>query len=490
VNANTRSEVYIADYNIFAGKLVNNEGKSLFPAGMKLLSHWNIRDEIKTNYGDPAGLAKQQMLYEVMKRIVSQEIPLSVINSDTYTWNPYTNIVMDGSSEVKGESEPSTRYDVLLEFFHAQQQVDKYYPHQNTYILRNFEGDMEIPLADVEALFTGYMTSPQVQKVADVIKKRLGRNLEPFDIWYDGFKTRTSIPAETLDETTRAKYPDTEAVQNDLPNILMKLGFTKSRAEQITSKVKVEPARGSGHAWGAESKDQKSLLRTRIFSNGMDYKGYNIAVHEFGHNVEQTIDLQDIDYYFMKGVPNTAFTEALAFSFQKNDLMLLGMKDKNPLQEYYNDLDNFWALYEIMGVSMVDIGTWKWLYENPNATAVQLKDAVNTIAKDVWNKYYAPVFGIKDQPILGIYSHMINVPLYLPNYAYGHIIEFQLAGYLKGKDFAGEIERIYRQGKLVPQQWMQGAVGSKLSAQPMLDATEEALHNLTESADLSELGKK
>jgi hypothetical protein len=475
VNANTRSEVYIADYNIFAGKLVNNEGQTLFPADMKLLSHWNIRDEIKTNYGDPAGLAKQQMLYEVMKRIVSQEIPQTVINSDKYTWNPYTNKVMDGSSEVKAEYEPSTRYDVLLQFFHAQQQVDKYYPHQNTYILRNFEGDMEIPLADVEALFTGYMTSPQVQKVADVIKKRLGRNLEPFDIWYDGFKTRTSIPAETLDKTTRAKYPNTEAVQNDLPNILVKLGFTKSRAEQITSKVKVEPARGSGHAWGAESKDQKSLLRTRIFSNGMDYKGYNIAVHEFGHNVEQTIDLQDIDNYFMKGVPNTAFTEALAFSFQKNDLMLLGMKDNNPLQGYYNDLDNFWALYEIMGVSMVDIGTWKWLYENPDATAVQLKDAVNTIAKDVWNKYYAPVFGIKDQPILGIYSHMINAPLYLPNYAYGHIIEFQLAGYLEGKNYANEIERIYRQGKLIPQQWMQGAVGSKLSAQPMLDAAEEAL---------------
>jgi hypothetical protein len=155
--------------------------------------------------------------------------------------------------------------------------------------------------------------------------------------------------------------------------------------------------------------------------------------------------------------------------------MLLGMKDNNPLQGYYNDLDNFWALYEIMGVSMVDIGTWKWLYENPDATAVQLKDAVNTIAKDVWNKYYAPVFGIKDQPILGIYSHMINAPLYLPNYAYGHIIEFQLAGYLEGKNYANEIERIYRQGKLIPQQWMQGAVGSKLSAQPMLDAAEEAL---------------
>ena len=50
---------------------------------------------------------------------------------------------------------------------------------------------MEIPLEDVEALFTTYLSSPEVQKVAEVIKKRLGRDLEPFDIWYDGFKTRT-----------------------------------------------------------------------------------------------------------------------------------------------------------------------------------------------------------------------------------------------------------------------------------------------------------
>jgi hypothetical protein len=478
VNANTRSEIYIADYNIYAGKLVNNEGKTLFPAEMKLLSHWNIRDEIKTNYGDPQGLEKQRMLYEVMKRIVSQEIPEKVINSDKYTWNPYTNKVNDNGKEITLTSEPSTRFDVLLEFFHAQQQVDSYYPKLNTYIVRNFESDMEIPLADVEALFTGYLAAPEVQKVADIIKKRLGRNLEPFDIWYDGFKTRTAIPAETLDKTTRAKYPNPQAVQNDLPNILVKLGFSKERALEITSKVKVEPARGSGHAWGAESRDQKSLLRTRIFADGMDYKGYNIAVHEFGHNVEQTIDLYNMDYYMLKGVPNTAFTEALAFMFQKNDLSLLGMKDSNPLQKYYNDLDNFWSLYEIMGVSLVDIGTWKWLYDHPEATAVELKDAVNSIAKDVWNKYYAPVFGMKDQPVLAIYSHMINTPLYLPYYAYGHIIEFQLAGYLQGKPFAAEIERIFRQGRLTPQKWMQGAVGSKISAQPILDAADEGMEKV------------
>ena len=57
-------------------------------------------------------------------------------------------------------------------------------------------------------------------------------------------------------------------------------------------------------------KGEKAHLRTRISEQGMDYKGYNIAIHELGHNVEQTITLYDVPYWFIKGVPNTAFTDA------------------------------------------------------------------------------------------------------------------------------------------------------------------------------------
>jgi hypothetical protein len=77
-----------------------------------------------------------------------------------------------------------------------------------------------------------------------------------------------------------------------------------------------------------------------------------------------------------------------------------------------------------MGVSLVDINLWKWLYSNPNATAEQVKEATLTIAKDIWNKYYADVFGSKDEPILAIYSHMIDNPLYLSAYPIGHLIDF------------------------------------------------------------------
>jgi oligoendopeptidase F len=209
----------------------------------------------------------------------------------------------------------------------------------------------------------------------------------------------------------------------------------------------------------------------------MDYKGYNIAVHEFGHNVEQTISLYDVDYYMMSGVPNTAFTEATAFIFQQRDLMLLDIKDDNPEKEKSEILDNAWSLMEIMGVGMVDMKMWKWMYENPGATPAMLKKAVVSIATDTWNEYFAPLIGVKDTPLLAIYSHMVNAPLYLANYSYGHVIQFQIEEFMKGKKLSDEIDRIYKLGRLTPRQWMTEAVGSKISAEPLTDAIDRVLGN-------------
>jgi hypothetical protein len=478
VDALTKSDIYISEYNIYAAKLTDSTGGSFFPEGMILLSHWNLRDEIKANYGKENAVEKQDLLYEVMKRIIDQEIPVEVINSGKYSWDPYENTLYENGTMVRPTPETDVRYQHLLDYFHAERKADPYYSELNTYIKRNFESKMEIPLEEVEQLFNEYLSSPEVKAVAEVIRERLGRELKPYDIWYDGYKTRTAIPSETLDKVTRSRYPDSEALQADLPQILVRLGFTRDKAAEIASKIQVDPARGSGHAFGSEMRLEKSLLRTRISQEGLDYKGYNIAIHEFGHTVEQTISLQDVDHYMLHGVPNTAFTEALAFIFQKRDLELLGFEDNEPQRKALDYLDNFWALNEIMAVSMVDIGTWKWMYDHPDATAIELRDAVNRIAIEVWNAYLADVFGVTDQPILGIYSHMINYPLYLPNYAYGEIIQFQLEEYLNGKNFGEEVERIFSQGKLSPEQWMINAVGEKISVQPIFRAVHEALTSL------------
>ena len=185
--------------------------------------------------------------------------------------------------------------------------------------------------------------------------------------------------------------------------------------------------------------------------------------------------MYDVDYYMMSGVPNIAFTEALAFLFQSRDLYLLGVGGHDSEADRMQSLNAAWSLMEIMGVSMVEMSVWKWLYQNPEATPAMLREATIRYATDVWNRYFAPVIGVKDSPILAIYSHMVEVPLYLPNYAYGQMIENQIEGYVKGKKFSDEVDRIFRQGRLTPQQWMTGATGEKISAQPVIEALRNAL---------------
>lgn len=472
--ANADAENYIASYNIMMGHLLDKKGNKLFPENMVLLSHWNLRDEIKSNYANlPNAREKQEMIYQVMLRIIDGTIPLEVINNGAYDWAPYSNLTWKDGAEVTLAAEDTRRYERILAHYKTMLKVDEYEPQRPTGIARNFESGMEIAPEEIEALFVNLISSPQAKKVGKLIKKRLGRDLRPYDIWYDGFKSRSAISEDDLTAQTRAKYPTPEAFEADMPRMLVELGFSDADAQFIASKIKVQGARGSGHAWGAAGRWENSLLRTRIGSEGMDYKGYNIAVHEFGHNVEQTIDLYLIDHFMMAGVPNTGFTEALAFVFQKRDLKLLGYDQQI---DDNTTLDIFWGLYEIMGVSLVDMRVWQWLYAHPQATAAELRDATIAIAKDVWNKYYQPVLGEKDSPILAVYSHMVNSPMYLPYYPLGHIVEFQLeehlAKFTDKKAFADELMRIYKLGRLTPNHWMQQAVGASVSTDPILNAVD------------------
>ncbi|MCK4774127.1 MAG: hypothetical protein KAT30_05055, partial [Candidatus Krumholzibacteria bacterium] len=264
-----------------------------------------------------------------------------------------------------------------------------------------------------------------------------------------------------------------------MPNLLVGLGFARDRAQYLADNIVVEPARGSGHAWGAQMRSAKSHLRTRVGESGMDYKGFNIAVHEMGHNVEQTLSMNDIDYTLLEGVPNTAFTEALAFVFQAQDLDLLGIAEPDPQREAMMALDTYWGTCEIAAVALVDMAVWHWMYDHPDATPAQLKEATIDIAKEIWNKYYAPVFNIKDVVLLGVYSHMIHSFLYLPDYPIGHMIALQVEGQMKEAGKIGpEFERCAVIGNVTPDMWMRQAAGAPVGPDALLTATGEALGHL------------
>jgi len=476
----TRADQYIAEYNIRLDRLLDSRGERPLREGLRLITHWGLRDEIKAQYAAAEGLARQRLIWRVMQRIVRQEIPRIVIDNPDVVWSPETLEVREfvggrAGDTIEASREPDTRYTRLLEVFRAVRKADPYSPTDPTFIDRRFNRDREIPERDVESLLVAVLDSPEFKDAGALIRRRLARPLEPFDIWYDGFKARQAHAPEELDQLVRRRYPDLRAFEGDLPRILTALGFAPTRAAWLAERIAVDPSRGAGHALGAVRREDRAHLRTRFGPDGMDYKGYNIAIHELGHNVEQVFSLHAIDDWWLAGVPNNAFTEALAFVFQGRDLELLGLEGRDAATDRAEALDTLWATAEIGGVALVDIGVWRWMYRHPEATPAELREAVLGIARNVWNRHFAPVFGVRDQEILAIYSHMIVYGLYLPDYPVGHLIAFQVAERLRRGDFGAEFERVARQGRLTPDAWMRGAVGEPLSAKALLAAARRAL---------------
>ncbi len=486
--AMTAADSYINAYNIYMHHLLAADGRRLFPEGLRLISHWGLRDELKAQYAAKDGPEKQRMIQKVMERIVLQEIPASVINNPLLDWQPYDNRVARStvrdadpphgvSFNPNSKREEDERYRHWLNIYKASRLADPYSPDNPSLIDRRFNVDREIPESEVRALFESVLTSPLGERVGRLVSKRLGRSLEPFDIWYVGFKPRGKYEESELDAHTRRRYPTAEAYADDIPRLLKDLGFSEGKARFLADHIVVEPSRGAGHALGAERRDDKAHLRTRVEPGGMNYKGYNIAVHEMGHNVEQVFSMTSIDHASLSGVPNTAFTEALAFVFQSRDLELLGLAGSDADAGHTSALETFWATREIAGVALVDMAAWRWLYDNPDATPARFREAVASIAKEVWNEHFAGVLGARDVPLLAIYSHMVDGAMYTPDYPLGHLIAFQIEDHfskLQGP-IGDEFERICRLGSLTPDAWMRQAVGASLSAEPLLKATAAAV---------------
>ncbi|MBN2281546.1 MAG: hypothetical protein JXQ65_13270 [Candidatus Marinimicrobia bacterium] len=467
------AENYISNYNIPMHSIVDENGARPFPEGLNLITHWGLRDELKAQYQEKDGLKRQEIIYDVMKKIITQEIPAAVINNPKVDWNIAENTLFGESND--NSPEPDTRYQKLRNIFLAEKKADPHSVMNKTFIDRKFNSERRMTEERVKNLFEELLGSDEFRETAKLVKSRLGRNLRPFDIWYNGFKTSEDMTTEKLSAMTMKKYPTAQAFWEQMPEMLMKLGFSPEKANFLQANIQVDPSRGAGHAMEAGRREDKARLRTRIGKKGMDYKGYNIAVHEFGHNVEQTFSLHRVENTLLQGVPNTAFTEAFAFYFQERDLELLGMGKRDEHNEHLLALQRMWGACEIAAVSLVEMRLWHWMYDHENFTPEELKQATLQISKDVWNEFFAGPFGAKDEIILGIYSHMIEIGLYLPDYPLGHIIHAQYEAFGKGKNFAQEMERMCSAGAIDPDIWMLKAIGTPVSSKPLRQGAREAI---------------
>jgi oligoendopeptidase F len=271
-------------------------------------------------------------------------------------------------------------------------------------------------------------------------------------------------------------FKDEIEFQNKIPAVLTGLGFVDEDAEFLGTRVNVEIARGAGHAMRPGIPEYNAWLRTNRLDDRLGWDGFDTAMHELGHNLEQLISTHFVPRPLLRNVPNTACTEAFAFLYQNKAKEVIGLPEDDEAKAFaFASVEGLLSACQIAGPSLVELYTWRWLYQNPEATDEQVRDQMLAIAEEVWNKYFKEYFGEDPYHILAAYQHMIGYPLYLPDYTIGHVISHQIKSHMRGKDLAEETKRICSIGRLTPDQWMKNAVGSGIKAKQLIDDAKDGM---------------
>ena len=392
------ADMFVSEFHVPVGCMVDVNGKTWFEKERKLIAHWIIREEIKAGYSQDGGLEKQRALSWVMARHIDGTIPIVVMEGNCEgKWNPKDNSI-DGvaADELVGP----IRYEHLSTHRSIAEDYDKYYDEHPSAIARKFDLEREIPEETVEALMIELLEAPVRGDIAKHMESIVERPLEAFDIYLEDIAENAS--AAELDEKVTAMFKDETEFQSKLPDVLTGLGYNKDDADFLGSRVNVEIARGAGHAMRPGIPEYNAWLRTNRLDDRLGWDGFDTAMHELGHNLEQLISTHFVPRPLLRNVPNTACTEAFAFLYQNKAKEVVGLPEDDDSKVFaYASVEGLLAACQIAGPSLVELYTWRWLYENADATPEQLRDQMLSIAEDVWDKYFKAYFGEDPYHILG-----------------------------------------------------------------------------------------
>lgn len=464
-----RADAFVSGQHVGVGNLVDGAGRRWLAPDRTLVAHWLIREAIRDGYRstDAAdGLDRQRALAWVMRRTVDGTLPRDQLGARADAdWDAAANTLGGRAVAPEAQLGPE-RYARWLEIFHVARAEDAEDPASRSAIARACDRDREIAADDVERLLVALLEAPERAVLDGWLAGRLGRALEPFDIYFDA--AVPSADAAALDARVAERFPDAAALQAGLPDILGGLGFSGADAAFLAAHIRVEIARGAGHAMPSGTPERPVWLRTNGRGGRLDWAGFDIAMHELGHNVEQLISLHHVPRPALRGVPNTACSEAFAFLFQAEARRVLGVAGDDARLAAATTLETALAAIQIAGPALLELEAWRWLYAHPDADAAALQAAVLALADGLWQRHYAAAYGPDPYALLAAYQHMIAYPLYLPNYAIGHIVSHQIRRHLAGGDLAAEARRICAIGRVTPALWLERAVGAPLDARRLL----------------------
>lgn len=464
-------DTFVSSYNLHLDAIDFGDPDVTFPKGTCLVSHWGLRDYMMELYDVPHGLKKQRAILDLMRCVVDGDIPADILSNPQVRWHKAKGTLHEkGKPARKAKGHGPLRWEKFRKGYLAVKKMDPYTRYGNM-IDNKFFGDREMEEARVVKVLTDILGSPVAKGIGKYLENKFERPLEPFDIYFKDFLAGTSKPKLRFD--IAKKYGSAEALQKAIPSILLKFGFSKKDAQFIASKIRVDNGRSAGHAWSASTPYDLQLLRVRIPKEGIDENGFSTYMHELGHCVEGVLSKFYLDYKSLWGIPNTALTEAFAFTFQDRSDEVLGRKF-TPNHDV-KMLQRFWEAFEIAAPALVEIRLFHWLYKHPKATALQIHKQIRAIGDAVWTEYHEPIFGSDSYGLPAVYSHILWGDLYLADYVLGYVTAHQIRSFLKGKVLGKEMPRMCAPGCVYPDVWMKNAVGAPIDAKPLLRDVRAAL---------------
>jgi hypothetical protein len=182
--ARAESRCRLASHGLPLHQLVASNRRP-FPEGARLEAAGDPKEAFQDEFRDGReGLLRLRLAQKALERVVTQTVPAAVFDNPSVSWDPAGNGVQPAGIPTDADD---TRYLTLLRTFQAARKLDPYAPATPTWIIRRFTGDRQLPEARVADLLDQICASPLAAPVARLISTRLGRKLEPFDLWYGGF---------------------------------------------------------------------------------------------------------------------------------------------------------------------------------------------------------------------------------------------------------------------------------------------------------------
>ena len=349
-----RRRPYISDYNIWMHHLVDDKGERLFPPKMRLLTHWNLRDEIKADYADAQqGLAKQRAIQTGDGAHRHPDHPASRHRQPGRGLESVDEHGAAGDGERRGAaggarrqplcgapsptratpgcSPPSTPSAAPTRTRPSHRRSS---PAAST-------RSASCPKRASRPCWSRWSPRRSCRRWRSSSRSGWAASSSPSTSGTTASRRAAPTPRNSWTPSAARSTRPPAAFEADIPNLLTKLGFTPAQRARAGRQHRRRSGARLRPRHGGAMRSEKAHLRTRVGKDGMDYKGYNIAVHELGHNVEQIFSLNRVDHTLLPGVPNNAFTEALAFVFQGHDLELLGLASPDAAQRGDEDAQRF-----------------------------------------------------------------------------------------------------------------------------------------------------